>query len=114
MSAETEHAITKHTPGPWTAERMLIPSTVKDRRCGFVVNGPDVDEDFPVRVCDLRVPRGIDGFEEGQANAALIAAAPDLLAACKRALSILENEPANSIYKAHADIVRAAIAKAGA
>jgi hypothetical protein len=59
----------------------LSPKT-KDRRCGFVVNGPDTNPaDLQVRICDLRVPQGIDGFSEGEANANLIAAAPDLLAA---------------------------------
>lgn len=72
---------TKHTPGPWTAERMLNPPRAKDRRCGFVVNGPDTGEPLPVRVCDMRAPAGMDGFSQVQANARLIAAAPELLAA---------------------------------
>jgi hypothetical protein len=39
---------------------------------------------LPERVCDLRVPAGLCGFQVGEANARLIAAAPDLLAACER------------------------------
>lgn len=69
---------TKHTPGPWHAHRMRLGPRAKDRRCGFVVNGPDA-EPLPTRVCDLRVPAGVDGFAEGQANARLIAASPELL-----------------------------------
>lgn len=62
---------------------MLLPPSEKDRRCGFVVNGPDNPNGFAVRVCDLRVPAGVDGFAEGEANARLIAAAPELLEACQ-------------------------------
>jgi hypothetical protein len=73
---------TKHTAGPWTYSRMLLPPRVEDRRSGFVVNGPDRDPlDLPIRICDLRVPRGVAGFAEGEANAKLIAAAPALLEA---------------------------------
>jgi len=49
---------------------------------------------------------------DGKANARLIAAAPELLAACERALAVLESEPECAIYKAHTDIVRNAIRKA--
>jgi hypothetical protein len=78
--------MSKHTPGPWEYDRMLLPQRAKDRRCGFVVNGPDTKEELPTRVCDMRVPAGIDGFGEGEANARLIAAAPELLEACEAML----------------------------
>lgn len=71
----------KHTPGPWTAARMFNPPTAKDRTCGFVVNGPETGEPLPARICDLRVPPGVGSFSEYKANANLIAAAPELLAA---------------------------------
>lgn len=63
---------------------MLNPPKAKDRRCGFVVNGPEPHrlqwgENLPVRVCDLRTPQCFNGYSEGEANARLIAAAPDLL-----------------------------------
>lgn len=103
------------TPGPWEASRMLLPPNVKDRRCGFVVNGPDAGDDLPVRVCDLRVPSGISGFDEGRANANLIAAAPDLFQACiDLAQWVKENHPA--IYADETAVIVgnaiAAIAKA--
>jgi hypothetical protein len=81
----------KHTPGPWEHGRMLLPPKSKDRRCGFVVNGPDVTDDLPTRICDLRVPRGIDGFAEGEANARLIAAAPELLSALEAMVEMFES-----------------------
>lgn len=73
--------MSNHTPGPWTHLRMKLGPKQKDRRCGFVINGPDTSEPLPVRVCDLRVPAGSGGFGEGKANARLISAAPELLAA---------------------------------
>lgn len=100
---------TSHTPGPWKSERLINPPKAKDRRCGFVVNGPDA-QPLPIRICDLRVPSGVGGFSEGEANARLIAAAPDLLAAlelCERALTPSRTD-AGLIA---ADEARAAIAK---
>jgi hypothetical protein len=98
---------TTHTPGPWIAKRMLLAKSSKDRRSGFVVNGPDVtvgpdcDEplQLPVRVCDLRVPAGMGGFAEGEANARLIAAAPELLDLLARALPFVEDAETDPAYK---------------
>ena len=62
-----------HTPGPWT-----YPGGT-----GNFVGGPD-----RLRIADLG---GLERSpEERQANARLIAAAPDLLAACK---SVLDSVP---------------------
>lgn len=66
-----------HTPGPWTADRMILGAS-KDRRSGFIVNGPDADP-LPVRICDIRCSPE-SPFSASQANAALIAAAPALRA----------------------------------
>jgi hypothetical protein len=88
----------KHTPGPWTVDRMLIPPRAKDRRYGFVVNGPDTSkDDLPVRICDLRVPAGVWGFSEGRANASLIAESPAMLAALKLAVRYLEHPDVQAI-----------------
>ncbi len=51
----------------------------KDRRSGFIVNGPD-SQPLPVRICDLRCSPE-SPFDATQANARLIASAPELLAA---------------------------------
>jgi hypothetical protein len=47
------------------------------------VNGPDTETELPTRVCDLRAPRGLDGFGEAEANARLIAKAPQMLEVLK-------------------------------
>lgn len=108
----------QYTRGPWTRARMLLPPRAKDRRCGFVVNGPEAaEQSLPTRICDLRVPIGINGFSEGEANACLIAAAPEMLEALR--LLVLEfkdvtpRSPAVDMARRCAlDTARAAIARA--
>lgn len=83
--------MSKHTPGPWYPdhfEGISIFHDVKDRR-------------FPV----CRIEPISEG--EGEANAHLIAAAPDLLEACKRVLSELDYVSIGA-----EEDLRAAIAKA--
>lgn len=60
-----------HTPGPWTAR--------SNWRGELFVSGPEGEED---RICNAPLRRG-----EGYSNVRLIAAAPDLLAVCKRILN---------------------------
>lgn len=68
------------TKGPVTAERMLIGPNDKDRRSGYVVNGPDPEGGgLPVRICDLRSPQGMNGTAKAEANAELIAEAFNVL-----------------------------------
>lgn len=57
----------KHTPGPWAVHP----------GCAQV----DAFTPTPVAVCRLLWPTDVRGEEETEANARLIAAAPDLLAA---------------------------------
>ena len=84
----------KFTPGPWRNER------------GSGAYGRNVTADNGRRiVCETIC-------SDHDANARLIAAAPDLLAACEAALRVLESEPECAIYKAHTEIVQAAIVKA--
>lgn len=110
-----------HTPGPWKFIQETIESDwaiVLDASGGIVANvntetGPDATSAPETR----KMPSG--------ANAHLIAAAPDLLEACKAALDALEkfigewsgrddtNAPAwVSQWKPLVDQLRAAIAKA--
>ena len=112
----------KHTSRPWEHQRMRLTPKDKDRRCGFVVNGPDDgSKELPIRVCDLRVPAGVDGYSTGEANARLIAAAPDLLAALEQLAKIGDDgvierretgKPTWSALDTVKAISRAAIAKA--
>ena len=91
--------MSKHTPGPWVAK------------------GPSVETEDGGLIAAV-----LDPTERGTtvpdpyvvANAHLIAAAPDLLEALKKALNVLVSEPANITYRAHREIVEAAIAKAEA
>lgn len=74
----------KHTPGPWTA-RNLQAETYKSSACrelgrqkGFYICGPKDASDFVADVFFSSHDLG-----EAEANARLIAAAPDLLEACE-------------------------------
>jgi len=62
---------TKHTPGPWEAEQQGADWHVKSEAWGGIVTR----HCYPTPRCDIRV--------EGDAR--LIAAAPDLLEACRGA-----------------------------
>lgn len=75
-----------HTPGPWKR------------------NGTLIESDAPSYIASVNYAGSV---EETRANAWLIAAAPELLAACSSALTLLENSPlANSET---ADQLRAAL-----
>ena len=66
---------TKHTPGPWEVSGDGVSVTMKD-------NGQHV-------VAVAKAPQWLTG-EEAEANAALIAAAPDGLEAGKLAASVID------------------------
>ena len=83
---------TQHTPGPWTAEILF-----GARRLNLYAGGILVGEGL---LMNAFAPAG-----QNEANARLIAAARDLLAACKRLDDINLGE--------HREAVDAAIAKAG-
>ena len=89
--------MSEHTPGPmsgpWTLHAGRNPHYGDDKingrdyeatlqRCYYIA-GPDVRQGDSHFIADLIVERA----EVGDANAALICAAPDLLAACKALLS---------------------------
>jgi hypothetical protein len=102
---------------------MMIPPRAKDRRSGFVVNEVNDTREFGTRICDLRVPKGMDGFREGEANAILIAAAPELLDALRLCITddaahcLQHQETPGAMarrLRAINELARAAIAKATA
>jgi hypothetical protein len=91
--------VSQHTPGPWATGEA-------DGR--LRVTGPDREANV---VCDIAPRAGdvdADYTEEDAANAELIAAAPELLAACKAGLHSLRALGAGDIFEQ----MRAAIAKA--
>lgn len=93
----------KHTPGPW--------EVIQDARLLHLV----VARGYTLcRMAD----NGIANFGPEKANARLIAAAPDLLAACREVLRVAENAEENdevallSSSGALAEILKIAIGKA--
>ena len=94
-----------HTPGPWTIDTDHSPARLIGRRSDGDVLGLVYLTELTTRKRD----------EQHMANARLIATAPDLLAALKRALFILES-PAFPVALTNGggalDAIRAAIAKA--
>lgn len=92
--------MSKHTQGPWD----FVVADNAERPSVFVVDG----NGDPI----ARMTRGITG--QAQADAVLIAAAPDLFMACHAALAYLADPP--SKYKEIRDeatrIIRDAIRKA--
>ena len=93
--------MSKHTPGPWLSN--TDDRYVREERSGATIALVCDDDGH----CDAEhrhaMPIG--------ANASLIAAAPDLLAACERALANIETNGGGADL---ADQLRAAIAKAEA
>jgi hypothetical protein len=105
---ETKEQILKHTPGPWKASKDLkrywIESSTPKVLGGHAV--AEVTDDD----CDS---------DEAQANARLIAAAPDLLAALKQVLKHVEDPTVDRVPEwcctlcaTYRGIARDAIAKA--
>jgi len=96
---------TQHTPGPWKWDESWG---------AIVVDRPDMQK----LICPMwtgcdRARMGRDIVDEDLANAALIAAAPDLLAACKRAVHLYDHDDATSVLEwVNSPEFRAAIAKA--
>ncbi len=102
---------TKHTPGPWITEEGW-------RELGRITVSAATTKTAKERGL-IASTDGTPFREQEQANARLIAAAPELLAALKIALGQMEeSKPLNAVHmsslKADIEIVRAAIAKATA
>ncbi len=73
----------RFTPGPWRAEPCQFPR-VRGRGCWWNV---EADEDF-VADCSRTLDPTDAELERDKANAMLIAASPELLAACRAALRL--------------------------
>jgi len=76
----------KHTPGEWVALNKTGTGIYK-----IVTDGMQ-------EICETQMPYGNDFtrpevFKQGEANARLISAAPDLLAACLECLEIIDRTP---------------------
>lgn len=84
--------MTKHTPGPWKILKVadslgIIPA----KRPPGVKRSSDVEDIASVDLANEQ--------HDGQANARLIAAAPDLLAVCEAALRHLQPEVEDEVYE---------------
>jgi hypothetical protein len=98
---------TTHTPGPW---RTCLLSYQQGGRGQVVAEVPTCFGTIAVRADPVYPCPSKDKLDaEGQANARLIAAAPDMLAACESALERIDgmNEAMHIV-----DELRSAIAKA--
>lgn len=92
--------MTQHTPGPW---RSYDDSASPMHKHTVVAFGRTVAHLYCVKGCEA----------EDRANSHLIAAAPDMLAACEAALNYIANTEGEwGITLDSADKLRAAIAKA--
>ena len=93
---------TKHTPGPWKTDSIYVVAEVSGGRPGGEV----------IIRCGRTVP-GAGNKQEDEANAALTAAAPDLLEALREIIVLSEPgpwpDPVGDVIEATA---KAAIAKA--
>jgi hypothetical protein len=102
-----------HTPGPWATE-----ASINTDASDLVI----VTKDYEYRIADTYVPSHHDGMavpiEEAEANARLIAAAPELLIALDRILRAHESGNNGAVMgevtlcEFFVDTARAAIAKA--
>lgn len=88
-----------HTPGPWQ-----IDGEAAECQARITADGEPIADVFGL-------DRGDDDGDEANANVALIAAAPDLLAACESALDVVDHRN-NMRFMECAALLKSAIAKA--
>jgi hypothetical protein len=95
--ASVDSPTRQHTPGPWT----VTPTSNPDREFG-------ISDSESTIVCRLDHWRGKAEVTQ-DANAKLIAAAPELLAACQSVLSSLEHHLADDFLPETRQVLRDAI-----
>lgn len=113
-----------HTPGPWRSEKSSFGDfwVRRDDSVGQMIREGTIDGDDAVvlvsgsrhvfkRAGDETVHRNVHA-PEAEANARLIAASPELLAACRWAESALAPFSKEPAEKSGISLLRAAIAKA--
>jgi hypothetical protein len=93
--------MSKHTPGPWTVEP---PS---DQAPHMWITAPTSSGIAKVETCDYDDGRGERLTDEDFANARLIAASPELLAALKEAVEIIEEYSPYDGSRAYSAIAKA-------
>lgn len=95
--------MSKHTPGPWVA---------KYREVFAAETGLQIKD--AVKYSEYRLGKFAykEALEQEIANARLIAAAPDILAALEQIVRAVDRMPGNNPLEGLADNARAAIAKA--
>jgi hypothetical protein len=94
----------RHTPAPWKVTRGLE-NNAKDY---ILITAANHNGGWPLVLAEC----GKWDIPAAQANAALIAAAPELLAACKMAFDELGKSNTWKVSTLRLDIIRAAIKKA--
>lgn len=99
------------TPGPWTVTGATC---VWSRGKGFIAMACDPEMKPGCTSSDFKPANsGTDRLDEAAANAQLIAAAPDLLAALKDCVLVMENDLNGlAVIQPELRIAKAAIAKA--
>lgn len=95
----------KHTPGPWHYNSSV--DTDSDRWLACVSTMPDSGQDASPVIFAFD-----EEYKPSEADASLIVAAPDLLAACEAALAWRKAQGIMAEEPAWCRVVRAAIAKA--
>lgn len=96
--------MSQHTPGPWNVDAETVYDTTHARIC--TVDYGD-DDEATITGAGEQAPG------QGRANARLIAAAPDLLAACELARKITASTHPNTLHRGEiCGVLDAAISKA--
>jgi hypothetical protein len=106
---ETTKQLSKHTPGPWTIQAEPGCCFHEGNHYAITQEGEDQGESWWATIAEIWPTSG----DNGEADARLIAAAPDLLTATRKMLALVDNAEwtqAERLACIHG--ARAAVAKA--